>query len=284
MISIGLFHSTIRGDEKLIIKAAKKRKVNLKLYDIRNLILEKSFFPFDFDIALNRSVSNTKGRYLTAFLESCGIKVVNSLSVTQNCEDKFFTSLLLKKNNVPTIPFAIVFSLSQALEFVESVGGFPVVIKPTLGSWGRLLAKVNDKDALEAIIEHKNHFTSPHHQAFYIQKYVDKNGRDIRAFCVGNNVIAAIYRKSSHWITNTARGGKTFNCPINRDLELICQKASLAVGGGILAMDIFETKEGYLINEINHTMEFKNSEEPTGVSISGAIIDYCIDLFQKNKI
>ncbi len=279
---LGLFHSTIRGDEKLIIQSAKRRGVEIRLYDIRDLILDERFFPKDFDIALNRSVSNVKGRYLAAFLQAQGVRVVNPFSVNQICEDKYLTSLVLRQNKIPTIPFAMVFTLEQAERWISENGGYPVVLKPTLGSWGRLMAKVNDKDALEAVFEHKNALSVPYHKAFYIQRYIEKNGRDIRAFFVGDKVICAIYRDSDHWITNTARGGKASNCPVSDKLEEICRKAASAVGGGILAIDVFETDEGYFINEINHTMEFKNSEEPTGVSISGAIVDYCIQVYKKS--
>lgn len=279
---LGLFHSTIRGDEKLIIQAAKRLGIELKIYDVRNLILNPEFFSVDFDIALNRSVSNTKGRYLTFFLESLGVRVVNSFKVVQNCEDKYITSVLLQKAGVPTPEFALVFNVDQAKEFVEKTGGYPVVLKPTLGSWGRLMAKVNDDDALEAVLEHKSHFQAPYHSAFYIQRYVEKKGRDIRAFFVGDRVVAAIYRQSEHWITNTARGGKALNCPITDELNDICRKAAEAVGGGVLAMDVFESNDGFLINEVNHTMEFKNSEKPTGVPISEKIVEYCIKL-SKNK-
>jgi len=274
-LRLGLLHSTIRGDEKLIIKAAADRGVKLELVDIRHQVFSPGYKP-RFDLALQRSVSAVKGEYATLFLESIGVKVVNNSQVSRICQDKFITSLTLSQHQVPTPPFSLVFSLEQALEFVERLGGFPIVIKPARGSWGRLMAKVNDREALEAIIEHKQFITSAYQKAFYLQAYVDKKGRDIRAFVINHQVVAAIYRTSKHWITNTARGGVASNCRIDDDLRLICQQASRAVGGGILAMDVFETDDGYVINEINHTMEFKNSEKPTGVSISGAIIDYCL--------
>jgi len=210
------------------------------------------------------------------------MKVINSSHVIHLCEDKFYTSLKLHQYNVPTFRFALVFSLEQAIQAVDEMGGFPVVIKPPMGSWGRLLAKVNDIDALESIIEHKEVLGSPQQKAFYIQEYVKKPGRDIRSFVVDSRAICAIYRDSPHWITNTARGGTATNCPVTRELSTLSRKASEAVGGGLLAMDIFETPEGLKINEINHTMEFKNSEKPTGVSISTAIIDYCIKTYKKH--
>ena len=140
---------------------------------------------------------------------------------------------------------------------------------------------MNDVDALEAVIEHKDVLGSPQQKAIYIQQYMKKPGRDIRAFVIDGVTICAIYRVAEHWITNTARGGVARRCSVTNELSDICQRASEAVGGGILAMDIFETGDGFMINEINHTMEFKNSEEPTKVSISGAIVDYCIKQVRK---
>ncbi len=276
MPTIGLFHSTIRAEEKLIIAAARHRQVEVSLIDIRKQIFDPRSFQVNFDLALIRSVSSTKGLYATRFLESLGIPVLNNAGTAVICEDKFLTSQALHNASVPTPKFALVFDINQAKQAVDQLGGFPVVVKPVIGSWGRLLAKINDVDALEAVIEHKNVLGSPQQKVFYLQQYIKKPGRDIRSFVVGEKTICAIYRTSSHWITNTALGGQASNCPVTPDLDHISQQAAQAVGGGILAIDVFETDSGLTINEINHTMEFKNSEIPTGVSISETIVDYCL--------
>lgn len=276
MITIAILHTTIRGDEKLILEAAKKRKVKIKLIDVRYEVFNRKTYNADFDVALERCVSTVKGTHATRFFESLNIPVINSSSIAMICEDKFLTSIMLQKAKVPTPEFAMAFTEIQALEAIKQLGGFPVVIKPTLGSWGRLLAKINDTDGLEAVLEHKDVLGSPHQKAFYIQKYVKKPGRDIRSYVIEGKTICAIYRNSPHWITNTARGGVATNCPVTKELANLSEKAAKAIGKGILSMDIFETEVGLQINEINHTTEFKNSEKPTGVSISGAMIDYCI--------
>ncbi len=280
MRRIALLHSTIRGDEKLIIEAARKRNVDIKLIDVRTETLDPYRYQKDFELALERCVSTVKGMHATRFYESIGIPVINSSQVATICEDKFLTSLALLKYKVPTVEFAMVFTIDAAIKAIETMGGFPIVIKPALGSWGRLLAKINDLDALESVIEHKDVLGSPQQKAFYLQKFIKKPDRDIRTFVINGKTICAIYRSSPHWITNTARGGKATNCPVRKELSDISKKASQAVGGGILAIDIFETEDGLKINEINHTMEFKNSEAPTGVSISGAIVDYCLKVLK----
>ncbi len=278
MIKIGLLHTTIRGDEKLLIEAAKKRNAALELIDVRNLILNPKKTSVSSDVLLERCISTVKGMYAISYFESLDMKVINKSSVASVCEDKFLTSLRLEKNNIKTPRFAMVFSETEAIAAIEQMGGFPVIVKPPLGSWGRLLAKVNDKDSLEFLLEHKQVLGTPPHAAFYIQEYIEKSGFDIRAFVIDGEVICIIARRSNHWITNTARGGKAENYPVNKQLKTICKQVSDAIGGGVVAIDIMETKSGYIINEINHTMEFKNSEAPTGVSISGAIIDYCIKI------
>ncbi|OGK17112.1 lysine biosynthesis enzyme LysX [Candidatus Roizmanbacteria bacterium RIFCSPHIGHO2_01_FULL_39_12c] len=281
MVTIGLLHTTIRGDEKLILEAAKQRNVKIRLIDVRKEIFNRNSYRTDYNIVLNRCVSTIKGNHATHFFESLDLTVINNSKVSAVCEDKFVTSLALQKAGVPTPEFAMVFNANQAHQAINQLGGFPVVIKPPLGSWGRLLAKINDFDSLEAILEHKDVLGSPHQKSFYIQKYIKKPGRDIRAFVIEGKTICTIYRHSPHWITNTARGGVATNCPISKEISNLSKKASAAVGGGILSMDIFETDSGLQINEINHTTEFKNSEKPTGVSISGAIVDYCLKVAKK---
>jgi [lysine-biosynthesis-protein LysW]--L-2-aminoadipate ligase len=157
--------------------------------------------------------------------------------------------------------------------------GYPVVFKPVVGSWGRMVSKVNDREAAEAIIEHRDVLGNYQHAIYYIQEYIDKRqGRDIRSFVVGGECIAAIYRTSEHWITNTARGGRTTNCPVTPELADLSVQAAQAVGGGVLAVDLLETQEGrLLVNEVNYTMEFRNSIETTGVDIPARIVDYVIE-------
>jgi [lysine-biosynthesis-protein LysW]--L-2-aminoadipate ligase len=177
----------------------------------------------------------------------------------------------------------VAFTAETALKAIEEMG-YPVVIKPVVGSWGRLLAKINDRDAAEAILEHKEVLGSYQHSIFYIQKYVEKQGRDIRSFVIGDECIAAIYRTSDHWVTNTARGGVATNCPVTPGLAELSLQAAQAVGGGMVAIDLFETNAGLLVNEVNHTMEFKNSVATTGVNIPAAMVDYVLSVARHSRV
>ena len=278
MTNLALLHTGLRGDEKLIIAAAKDQNLNLELIDIRTVALNPQNIETwqKFDVILERCISTVKGNATIEFLDNMGLNIVNNSQIMQICNDKFQTATVLDNANVPNLRSILVFNEDQAKEVVEELGGYPIVIKSREGSWGRLMGKINDADALESIFEHRK-FMGPEQSAVVIQEYVNKpENRDVRAFVVDGECICAIYRQSPHWITNTARGGTASNCPVNEEMINLCRNASDAIGGGILAIDVFETDEGLKINEINHTMEFKNSETPTGVSISGAIVDYCI--------
>jgi [lysine-biosynthesis-protein LysW]--L-2-aminoadipate ligase len=196
--------------------------------------------------------------------------------VTATCNDKLLTTLALLRAGIPTPRTLLAFEQHTAVRGIEMLG-YPVVLKPTTGSWGRLLARIHDRDAAEAVLEHQETLGSYQHHIHYIQEYITKPLRDIRAFVVGDRTICAIYRNSEHWVTNTARGAVVSNCPVTPELDSLCIGAAQAVGGGILAVDVLEDPErGMLVNEINATMEFRNSIAPTGVDIPNAMLDYVL--------
>jgi len=202
---------------------------------------------------------------------------VNRYEVAEICGNKLLTTMRLIRDSVPSPRTRVAFTPESALTAIEELG-YPVVLKPLIGSWGRLISKVNDREAAEAIVEHKDVLGSYLHSIYYVQEYVPKPGRDIRAFVVGDEAICAIYRYSDHWITNTARGGRAENCPVTPQLGELCVRAARAVGGGVVAIDVLEGPEGLLVNEVNYTMEFRNSIDTTGVNIPAKIVDYVLEV------
>jgi [lysine-biosynthesis-protein LysW]--L-2-aminoadipate ligase len=236
-----------------------------------------------YDAVLTRCLSHSRAYYLTRWLEGAGIPVVSSHQAIATCGDKMLTSAALREAGVPIPRTRLAFNPEAALAAIEEMG-YPVVLKPLCGSWGRLLARLNDRHAAEAILEHKKTLGSYIHGVFYIQAYVDKPGRDIRTFVVGEETVAAIYRTSPHWITNTARGGEVSNCPITPEIDCLSRTAARAVGGGVVAIDILEDAEDrLLVSEVNHTPEFRNSIEPTGVDIPGRVADYMREVAMNDK-
>jgi [lysine-biosynthesis-protein LysW]--L-2-aminoadipate ligase len=267
--------SRVRVEEKLLLTELERRGANVVRFDDRDLTLDLERPAIACDVVLERCINHLRALYTLRVLEDWGIPTVNTFAVASTCGDKLLTSAALVSHGVPTPRTILAYEPESALRAIDELG-YPVVLKPAVGSWGRLLARVNDRDAAEALLEHKVTLGSFHHGAFYIQEYVRKPGRDIRSFVVGDETICAIYRDSEHWITNTARGGKASNCPVTPEIDRLSRAAAAAVGGGVVAVDLLESERGLLVNEVNYTMEFRNSIDTTGVDIPGRIVDYVL--------
>ncbi|MBN1517006.1 lysine biosynthesis protein LysX [Candidatus Sumerlaeota bacterium] len=281
-MKIGMMLSRVRKEEKLLIEEFRRRGVKFDRIDDREIVFDLHNKEYsEYDVILERCINHSRALHAMLILNHQGVKTVNTYEVAQVCGDKLNTNVHLEAAEVPTPRCKVAFTEESALQAIEQMG-YPVVLKPAVGSWGRLLSKINDREAAEAILEHKAILGSYHHSIFYIQEYMKKpDQRDIRAFVVGDECICAIYRTSPHWITNTAQGGKASNCSVTPELAEISVRAAQAVGGGIVAIDIFETGEGYLVNEVNYTMEFRNSITTTGVNIPEKIVDYVIRVAQE---
>ena len=280
---MGVIFGRLRVEEKMLLAALDARAVKYELLDDRQLAFhiascqDRNRAGWDrFDVVLERCLSHSRALTSLRILESWGLKTVNRSHVVDVCGDKILTTAALTDAGVPSPRTAVAFTPESTLKAIEEIG-YPVVLKPAVGSWGRLLSKVNDREAAEAVIEHKEVLGTYQHKIYYVQEYIEKPMRDIRAFVVGNETICAIYRDSPHWITNTARGGVSSNCPVTPDLHQVCVDAAKAVGGGVVAVDVLEDPErGLLVNEVNHTMEFRNSVKPTGVDIPGCIVEFAL--------
>jgi [lysine-biosynthesis-protein LysW]--L-2-aminoadipate ligase len=275
---VGFLHSIIRKEEKLLMDEFRVRPgVHVEMIDDRELVVNLHKNIYQVDVVIERCVNHSRAIHAIKVFEDFGIPTVNTYHVAEVCGSKFLTTQAIIKAGIRTPRCYLTFTPESALAAMDELG-YPCVIKPTVGSWGRLLSKINDRDAAEAILEHKEILGSYHHSIFYIQEYVEKHGRDIRSFVVGDHCIAAIYRTSGHWITNTARGGKASNCPVTEELHDISVRAANAVGGGVVAIDVFETSEGLSVNEVNYTMEFRNSIDVTGVNIPAKVVDYVLEV------
>jgi [lysine-biosynthesis-protein LysW]--L-2-aminoadipate ligase len=276
---IGVLASRVRVEEKLLFAELERRGAVYEVIDDRDVVFDLGGREFrGYDLMLERCINHSRALAALGLLEDQGVLCVNSAHVANVCGSKLLTSQALVRDGVPSPRVKTAFTPASALRAIEDLG-YPVVLKPAVGSWGRLLSKVNDREAAEALLEHKEVLGSYHHSIFYIQEYVDKPRRDIRAFVVGDRTIAAIYRTSPHWITNTARGGQATNCPVTPELDELCVRAARAVGGGIVAIDLLEDRDrGLLVNEVNYTMEFRNSIAPTGVDIPARIVDHLMAL------
>jgi len=279
-MNVGMLLSRVRVEEKLLLEAFRRQGVEVTLIDDRELVFDLQNGPAwrRFDVIVERCINHSRALYSLEMLNAWGVSTVNTAEVANVCGNKFSTTRALISHEVPTPRTMVAYTPESALRAIEEIG-YPAVLKPAVGSLGRLISKVNDREAAEAVLEHKTILGSYHHSIFYIQEYIDKPQRDIRTFVVGDETVCGIYRTSEHWITNTARGGHASNCPITPEIDGLSLAAARAVGGGVVAIDLLERRNGeLLVNEVNYTMEFRNSIDTTGCDIPARVVDYVLQV------
>ncbi|MCH8832801.1 MAG: lysine biosynthesis protein LysX [Thaumarchaeota archaeon] len=275
---ITVLYDTIRWEEKALLEAGKKKNINIQMIDCKKLFLDLDKEKDGYGTVLQRCVSYYRNVHSTAALEGMGVDVINCLKTGIFAGNKLYTHMLLKKEGVPTPHATVAFSRDAALESLEKVG-YPKIIKPTVGSWGRMISKINDKDSAEGIIESREKMY-PIYQIHYLEEFVKRPPRDIRAIMVGDEIVAAIYRYSGNgnWKTNIALGGRAEKCEITNEMEEICIKAKNAVQGQIVGVDLMESEDrGLLVHEVNNTTEFKNTVRVCEVDIPSLMLDYTIN-------
>lgn len=277
MTKVSILYDIIRWEEKALYEAGKKLGLDVEMVDVK----EKAFnlskdCGIEFgDIALQRSVSYYRNLHTTAYLEYKGVKVINSLHTAIVTGNKMFTTLVLQKNNIPTPKTIVTFTSDTAIKVFREEFNGKAVLKPVSGSWGRMVALLNDEAAAQAVLEDRD-YMYPMYQVFYMQEYVNRPPRDLRIFVVGEEVVTGIYRyqPQDDWRTNTARGGRAVKCEITEEIRELALKAAEAVGGGVFGVDMMESPNGLIVHEVNNTTEFKNTVPATGVDIPKIIMEY----------
>jgi [lysine-biosynthesis-protein LysW]--L-2-aminoadipate ligase len=271
-----ILFDNIRWEEKALYESARKKGIDVRNLNCNNLFIDlNNGVAEDYGIVLQRCVSYFRSLHSTAALEGKHVRVINPLNTGLKAGNKLFAHAELKRANVPTPRSMLAFSMDSALEALEKLG-YPAVLKPTIGSWGRLIALLKDKEAAESVIEDREHMF-PLYQVYFLEEFVKRPPRDIRAIVVGDRLVGAIYRYSpeGRWKTNMALGGRAELCTITKELEDICLRATKAVNGEIVGVDLMEDeKEGLVVHEVNNTTEFKNVTRVTGSDIPSIMIDY----------
>ncbi|MDN5844923.1 MAG: RimK family alpha-L-glutamate ligase [Candidatus Nitrosocosmicus sp.] len=290
MVKLDILFDKLRFEEKALYNTAIKKGIDARLADSRNIILDTDDLDsnkFEFgDVLLQRSISHFRGQFLTYCLELCGYNVINSSRIGEVCGNKLLTSMILKKNDIPTPKSYFSFNSDSAFNFINTIDleQTPLVFKPVIGSWGRGVFPVRNKEIGKIIVEMRQESTSPFSSIFYFQELIQRPPRDIRCIVVGEKLIAAVYRYSSEdeWRTNVAKGGKAELIEITSELEELALKAARAVGAGVLGIDMMEDqKRGLVVHEINNTVEFRGSSLATGIDIADMIIEYVKDCGRK---
>ena len=288
----------LRSEEKMLKAEAESLGCQAHMLDAKTVTLSTdSITPGGIsqvqgDVILERCVSYFRGLHMTAALESASYIVINSHSVAATCGNKMVMTLRLKSGGViiPETHFA--FSPESAEQILEgdskSGEGYPLVIKPVIGSWGRGVMPIRDSDTLNAVLEARSVTDGPFDRIFYLQKMIEKPPhlecrRDIRVITVGDMPIAAMYRNATGdgFRANVAVGGDPEPCKITPQMEEMAIQASRAVGGGILGVDMMETSDGLVVHEVNNTVEFKGISRVSENNIPKAMIQYAIDTIRK---
>ncbi|MFW6017994.1 MAG: lysine biosynthesis protein LysX [Halapricum sp.] len=295
-MNVGLLYSRIRRDEKLLLNELRERGHEVTKIDVRKQRFSLSDPPADFegvDLLVDRCLATSRSLYASKFAEAYGVPIVNEPETAEICADKVKNSLALEEAGVPTPETEVAFTKDAAIEVVEDFG-YPCVLKPVVGSWGRLMAKIDSRNAAEAILEHKATLGHYEHKVFYVQEFVDKPGRDVRVLAVDGEPVAAMTRSSDHWLTNAAKGGETASFDLDERATELVERASEAVGGGMLGVDLMEVgveadadaaetgvdgdgdgvPDDYTVHEVNHTVEFKALDAATDVDVPARVVDW----------
>jgi [lysine-biosynthesis-protein LysW]--L-2-aminoadipate ligase len=281
MVQLSIIYDKVRFEEKALYEKTQSKGIKSQIVDAKTIAIgtdsKKNNFMLG-DIILQRTVSHYRGLYLSASLEFLDFKVINRFKVSETCGNKLMTSIALAKNNIPTPKTQFAFSAESALETIRKTG-FPLVLKPIVGSWGRGIFPLRDYETVSMILEMREEDDSPLSRIYYVQEMIDRPPRDIRCIVIGDQAITAIYRYSaqSEWRTNVARGGKVELAPITKEVEDLALKTAEAVGGGILGVDMMEDKNrGLVVHEVNSTVEFRGAASVSKADIPGAMIDYAV--------
>ena len=272
----------MRWEERDLIRATKELGHEVSLIQVtkRPFWLTRPNEFRDLDFAIQRCVSFYRALASTIIFEEQGIPVINSSRVIMNCEDKLYTTAKLAKEGIPVPETAIAFSREACFEAAEKLG-YPVVVKPIYGSWGRMISRALDREGLDEILEFRENMQSPHFKVHYLQEYVEKPGRDIRAYYFWGEVPAAIYRVSDLWKTNTALGGKAVPAELSEEQIELIRAAGEALGGGVLGVDLIEKGSESLVLEVNGIPQYKNVVRATGRDLSSMMIDLTAKHFKK---
>ncbi len=280
MLRIGVAYDILRWEERAIADALRRNGAEPQLIHLRNTFIElgRGEWP---ELVLQRSISHSVASESASALESAGVTVVNGSLPILLSNDKLLTASILSRAGVPTPRTVAAFTPEDTLKAADTIG-YPVVLKPVNGSWGRMVAKARDEEELRALLDHRLYVPGINSQVFLIQEYIEKPGRDIRVFVIGEDVPAAIYRVSDHWITNTARGGRAEAAEVDEELRELAIRVAEAMGADILGIDVFEDpRRGYVVNEVNAVPEFKNTVRATGHPIHERIAEYAVELARR---
>ena len=211
------------------------------------------------------------------WMEDRGIVVMNPARAIERSVDKFYTTALLHEAGVPTPETVVCEGAADAMAAIERMlaGGAEVIIKPLFGSMGNGLVRVCDRELAWRVVRPIAQMRS----VFYVQRAIEHDGRDLRAFVVGDRVLAAIERTApaGDWRTNVARGGSARAVDLPPALQQLAVRAAQAVGAEYAGVDLLQSRDREVfVLEVNGIPGWQGLQEASGIDVGGAVVDHLL--------
>jgi [lysine-biosynthesis-protein LysW]--L-2-aminoadipate ligase len=271
---LALLTSRVRTEERQIIAALERRGVGYEQVDTRTL--HGTSADRRWPVVLNREIGSIRARYAAWTLEAEGSRVLNSAHAIDLCADKWRTSLALRTAGLPTPRTAIAMTPEATLAALDELG-YPAVLKPVTGSWGRLVTRLGTRAEAVTVLEYVAALTGPQAHLGYVQSLIPPEGRQIRVIVVGGEAVGASHQLSEGWRTNVARGGRSIRCELSPDLAKLAVSAADSVGAELAGVDLIEDPDGRpLVLEVNSGVEFCGFQLALGGVVDSAdrIVEY----------
>jgi [lysine-biosynthesis-protein LysW]--L-2-aminoadipate ligase len=280
---IAVLGSALRADERKLLDALDRRHVSYTWLDTRELWSVAGGRPGPWPCVINREIGQVRAAYAARVLEADGAVVLNDAAAIETCGDKWRTSLALTACGIPTPRTALGLTPQAALSALDEIG-YPALIKPLVGSWGRLIAELRDAAMARDLFEYVAALPGPQSHIVYVQELIAKPGRDIRAIVLGGELLGASYRIAEGTRTNVARGARTEPCEQTSEVAKLAVAAAAAVGAEIAAVDLVEDTSGQLlVLEVNHRVEFAGFQAAMGdrMNVADRIVDLVLTVLAR---
>lgn len=276
---IAVLASRVGVDEKRLFDALDRRAVPFDHVDARRQWFRPGAREHVGVCVLNREIGQVRAAYAARALTAAGAQVFNSADAIELCGDKWRTTMALEAAGVPTPRTALGLTPEATLTALEEIG-YPALIKPLVGSWGRLVTRLPDRESAEGVLGYVAALPGPQSHLGYVQEFIDKPGRDIRAIVVGGELLGAVYRTGELWRTNVALGARTEPCDVTPEIDKLAVGAAAAVGADIAGVDLIEDGDGrLLVLEVNHRVEFAGFQAALGdrVDVADRIVEHLLE-------
>jgi len=209
-------------------------------------------------------------------LQRLGLYVINPPEAIENCVDKYAILAILEDSGIPVPRTAVTENVDAALKAFHELGG-DVIVKPIFGSRGIGSTRVTDGEVAATIFKAITFY----HGVIYLQEFVPHGFSDIRAFVIGDRVVAAMRRLANTWKTNYSQGAKPASMKLDKELEELAVKSARLIECKIAGVDILESSNGPLLVEVNSQPGWRGLQSVARVNIADEIVGFILSELRK---